>query len=83
VRVRASIGVICAAACGTAYPVYGVSAAYEATNRRLFYELDVVPPQSESGCRAGSGSLARGIARQLAKSFRVDVSNPATAETSR
>jgi hypothetical protein len=67
----------------SAYPVYGVSAAYEAANRKVFYELNVVPPVSESGCPAGSGSLSRGIARELAKSFRVDVTDPATAETSR
>jgi hypothetical protein len=66
----------------SAYPVYGVSAAYEAANRKLFYELDVVPPKSESGCPAGSGSLARGIARELAKSFRVDVTDAATSESS-
>jgi hypothetical protein len=42
-----------------AYPVYGVSAAYEATNRKLFYELNVQPPVSESSCPAGSGSGAR------------------------
>jgi hypothetical protein len=65
-----------------AYPSYGVSAAYEAANRKVFYELDVVPPVSESGCPAGSGSLARGIARELARSFRVDVTDPATAENS-
>jgi hypothetical protein len=64
-----------------AYKTYGVNAAYEAANRKLFYELDVVPTLSESGCRAGSGSLARGIARALARSFRVDVTDPATAET--
>jgi len=67
----------------SAYPVYGVGAVYESANRKLFYELNVVPPQSESGCPAGSGSLARGIARELAKSFRVDVTDAATAETSR
>ena len=67
----------------SAYPVYGVNAAYEAPNRRMFYELDVVPPKSESGCPAGSAALARGVARELARSFRVDVTDPATAETSR
>jgi hypothetical protein len=64
-----------------AYPTYGVSAAYEAANRKLFYELSVTPPPSESGCPAGSGSLARGIARELARSFRVDITDPATAQT--
>jgi hypothetical protein len=66
-----------------AYRTYLVNAAYEAANRKLFYELMVVPPVSESGCPAGSGSLARGIARELARSFRMDVTDPATAETSR
>ena len=66
-----------------AYPTYGVSAAYEAANRKVFYELEVVPPTVESHCPAGSGSLARGIARELASSFRVDVTDPATAEISR
>jgi len=65
-----------------AYPTYGVSAAYEAANRKLFYELDVVPPFVESHCPAGSGSLARGIARELASWFRVAVTDPATAEIS-
>jgi hypothetical protein len=64
-----------------AYPTYGVSAAYEAANHKVFYELSVVPPFVESHCPAGSGSLARGIARQLARSFRVDVTDPATAQT--
>jgi hypothetical protein len=64
-----------------AYPAYGVSSAYEAANREVFYELSVVPPVSESGCPAGSSSLARGIARELARSFRVDVTDPATAQT--
>ena len=64
-----------------AYPTYGVNAAYEAANREVFYELSVVPPVSESGCPADSGSLARGIARELATSFRVDVTDPATAQT--
>jgi hypothetical protein len=54
-----------------------------AANRRVFYELDVVPPVSESGCPAANGSLARGIARQPARSFRVEVTDPATAETPR
>ena len=58
-----------------------MSAAYEAANRDVFYELSVVPPVSESGCPAGSSSLARGIARELARSFRVDVTDPATAQT--
>lgn len=66
----------------SAYPVYGVNAAYEAANRKVFYELDVVPPKSESRCAAGSAALARGIARELAGSFRVDLTDPATAETS-
>jgi hypothetical protein len=66
-----------------AYETYAVNAAYEAANRKLFYELDAVPTLSESGCPAGSGSLARGIARELARSFRVEVTDPATAETSR
>lgn len=64
-----------------AYRTYLAYAAYEASDRKLFYELEVVPPVSESGCPAGSAALARGIARELASSFRVDVTDPATAET--
>jgi hypothetical protein len=64
-----------------AYRSYGVNAAYEAANHRLFYELSVGPPVSESGCPAASASLSHGIARELARSFRVDVTDPATAET--
>jgi hypothetical protein len=66
---------------GSEEPAYQVSAAYEAANREVFYELSVDPPLSESGCPADSGSLARGIARELARSFRVDVTDPATAQT--
>jgi hypothetical protein len=63
-----------------AYPTYEVDAAYESADRKAFYELSVDPPESESGCPAGSGSLARAVARQLATSFRIDVTDPATAE---
>ncbi len=62
-------------------PSYGVNAAYEAANHDVFYELDVVPPFPAQGCPASTGPQARGIARQLASSFRVLVTDPATAET--
>ena len=63
------------------YPEYQVVAAYEAADRKLFYELTVVPPPTyPNGCH-GRGPTARAVARQLATSFRVDVTDPATAET--
>ncbi|MGD0385528.1 MAG: hypothetical protein ABSB73_05265 [Solirubrobacteraceae bacterium] len=62
-------------------PSYGVNAAYEAANRDVFYELLVEAPFPAQGCPASSGPQARGIARQLASSFRVLVTHPATAET--
>lgn len=65
----------------SAYPSYQVDAAYEAANHRAFYELIVVPPFPAMGCPASTGPQARGIARQLASSFRVLVTHPATAET--
>jgi len=64
----------------SAYPTYEVDAVYESANRKFFYELIVAPPESEAGCPAGSASLARAVARQLATSFRVDVTDPATAQ---
>ena len=63
-----------------AYPSYAVEAAYEAANRRVFYELIVVPPMPVEGCPASTGPQGRGFARQLASSFRVLVTDPATAE---
>lgn len=66
-----------------AYPSYQVDAALEAANRRVFYELIIVPPIPVEGCPASIGPQARGIARQLASSFRVLVTHPATAETYR
>jgi hypothetical protein len=68
---------------GEEEPAYGVDAAYEAADHRAFYELDVVPPFPAQGCPASTGSQARGIARQLASSFRVDVTDKNTAETTR
>jgi hypothetical protein len=65
----------------SAYPSYQVDAAYEAANHRVFYELIVVPPFPAQGCPASTGPQARGIARQLASSFRVLVTHQATAET--
>ena len=62
------------------YPNYQVVAAYEMANRKLFYELMVVPPPTyPNGCH-GSGPTARAVARQLATSFRVEVTDPATAQ---
>jgi hypothetical protein len=60
-----------------------VDAAFEAANRKVFYELIVVPPIPVQGCPASTASQALGIARQLASSFRVLVTHPATAETYR
>jgi hypothetical protein len=65
----------------SAYPSYQVDAAYEAANHNVFYELIVVPPFPVQGCPASTGPQARGIARQLASSFRVLVTHSATAET--
>jgi hypothetical protein len=65
------------------YPEYQVVGLYEAANRKLFYELMVVPPPTyPNGCH-GSGPTARAVARQLATSFRVEVTDPATAQTFR
>jgi hypothetical protein len=62
------------------YPAYQVVATYEAANRKLFYEVMVVPPPAyPNGCHR-SGSTARAVARQLATSFRVEVTDPATAQ---
>jgi hypothetical protein len=63
------------------YAAYQVLAAYEAANHRLSYQLIVVPPASYPGICHGSGPKARAIARQLAQSFRVAISDPATAQT--
>lgn len=63
------------------YHAYQISAGYEATNHKLFYELIVTPPSSyPDNCHSG-GPQARAIARQLARSFRVAVTDPATAQT--
>jgi hypothetical protein len=62
------------------YPAYEVDAAFEATNHRLFYELIVAPPPSYPGVCHGGGAQARAIARQLARSFRVAVTDPTTAQ---
>ena len=64
------------------YAAYQVIAGYEAANRRLFYELIVTPPSSYPGVCHGSGPQARAIARQLARSFRVAVTDPSTAQIS-
>jgi hypothetical protein len=62
------------------YPAYQVVAAYASASRKLFYELMVVPPPVyPNGCH-GSGPTARAVARQLATSFRVEVTDPATAQ---
>ena len=42
-----------------------MNAAYEAANRKGFYELIVVPPIPVEGCPASTGPQARGLARQL------------------
>lgn len=63
------------------YAAYQVVAAYEASNHQLAYELIVVPPSSYPGICRNSGAQARAIARQLARTFRVAISNPATAQT--
>jgi hypothetical protein len=62
------------------YHAYQVNADYEATNHKLFYELIVIPTSSYAGnCRAG-GSQSRAIARQLARSFQVAVTDSPTAQ---
>jgi hypothetical protein len=61
-------------------PRYVVNAAYEAADGKVFYQLRALPPISYDHCPRGSASLARGIARELARSFRVDVTDPSTAE---
>jgi hypothetical protein len=62
------------------YHAYQVNAGYEATNHKLFYELIVIPPSSYPGNCHSSGPQARAIAQQLARSFRVVVTNPSTAQ---
>ena len=63
------------------YAAYEVDAGYEATSHKLFYELIVIPPPSYPGICHDSGSQARAIARQLARTFRVAVTDPSTAQT--
>jgi hypothetical protein len=65
---------------GASEAAYQVTAGYEATDHRLFYELIVVPPPSYPGICRDSGPQTRAIARQLARSFRVVVTSPSTAE---
>jgi len=55
-----------------AYPSYAVDAVYAAAHGSTFYELSVVPPPSYTGACRGSGPRARGVARQLVQSFRVE-----------
>jgi len=63
------------------YHAYQISAGYESTNHRLFYELIVIPPSSYPDTCHSGGPQARASARQLARSFRVAVTDPPTAET--
>jgi hypothetical protein len=62
------------------YPKYQVVAAYEAADRKLFYVLTVDPPPSYPNACNGRGPTARAVARQIATSFRVEVTDPATAQ---
>jgi hypothetical protein len=55
-----------------AYPSYSVDAVYSAAHGSVFYELSIVPSPSYTGDCRGLGSRARGIARQLVQSFRVE-----------
>lgn len=55
-----------------AYPSYSLDAVYGAVHDSSFYELSVVPPPSYTGACRGSGPRARGIARELVQSFRVE-----------
>jgi hypothetical protein len=59
-------------------PSYDVDAAYEAANRRLFYKALGRTSAPYPGC--SGGSQARGIARQVAGSFRARITSPLTAE---
>jgi hypothetical protein len=63
------------------YHAYQISAGYEAANHKLFYELIVNPPSSYPDTCHSGGPAARAIARQLARSFRVAVTDPPTAQT--
>jgi hypothetical protein len=63
------------------YHAYQISAGYEATNHRLFYELIINTPSSYPDTCHSGGSRARATARQLARSFRVVVADPPTAQT--
>jgi hypothetical protein len=65
----------------TKYPAYQVDAVYEAADHRLFYELMVVPPPSYPGVCRGGGPVARAVARAIAGSFRVRVTDRGTAQT--
>lgn len=67
---------------GEEEPAYAVNAAYQATDGKLFYSVAVFPPQSYDHCPSDSASIARGVARAVAGSFRVAVTNRATAERS-
>jgi hypothetical protein len=64
------------------YRAYEVLAGYEAANHRLLYELIVIPPSSHLGdCHTGGGLQARIVAIQIARSFRVAVTDPSTPQT--
>ena len=64
------------------YRTYEVLAAYEAANHRLLYQLIVIPPSSHlGGCHTGGGLQARRVAIQIARSFRIAVTDPSTAQT--
>jgi hypothetical protein len=63
------------------YAAYEITAGYEAANRKLLYELIVVPPPSYPGICHDDGPQARAIAREVAQSFRVAVTDPSTAQT--
>ena len=63
------------------YAAYQVNAGYEAANRKLFYEVIVTPPPSYPGICHDAGPRARATAIQLARSFRVAVTDASTAQT--
>jgi hypothetical protein len=55
-----------------AYPSYAVDAVYALAHGSTYYELSVFPRSSYTGACRGSGPRARGVARQLVQSFRVE-----------
>jgi hypothetical protein len=62
------------------YHAYQITAGYEATDHKLFYELIINPPSFYPNTCHSGGPEARATARQLARSFRVAITDPPNAQ---